>query len=196
MKPVFAAAALALGAPVLGATAAHADVVDSVRFGVMAHNIAVIDRDNSDKEDGPNLNGEILFNSPGFLKAIGAPKPYLMASANVAGDTSFAAVGLSWDWEFADGWHLEPGFGYAVHDGELKNPFPPDQPIPRQNYQDTTLLLGSRDLFRSSLALTRDIGEDWAVQVLYEHLSHGQILGEGTNQGLDELGVRFVWRFG
>jgi lipid A 3-O-deacylase len=193
MKPALAVA-LVLGAPLLGLPSASADTVDSLRFGVMAHNIAVIDRDNADKEDGPNINGEILFTSPGFLKVIGAPKPYIMASANVSGETSFAAVGLSWDWEFADGWHFEPGFGYAVHDGELNNPFPPDQPIPRQEYQDTTLLLGSRDLFRTSLALTKDISEDWAVQLLYEHLSHGQILGEGTNQGLDELGVRFVWR--
>ena len=33
------------------------------------------------------------------------------------------------------------------------------------------------------------------MQGIYEHLSHGQILGEGRNQGLDEIGVRAVWKF-
>jgi lipid A 3-O-deacylase len=57
------------------------------------------------------------------------------------------------------------------------------------------VLLGSRDLFRTSLALTWDLSESFAVQGIYEHLSHGQILGSGRNQGLDEIGVRAVWRF-
>ena len=49
---------------------------------------------------------------------------------------------------------------------------------------------GREDLFRTTLALTWDIGETWALQGIYEHLSHGQILGEGRNQGLDEIGMR------
>jgi hypothetical protein len=33
------------------------------------------------------------------------------------------------------------------------------------------------------------------VQAVFEHLSHGQILGSGRNQGLDMAGVRVVYRF-
>ena len=57
------------------------------------------------------------------------------------------------------------------------------------------VLLGSRDLFRSSLALTWDMSNDFALQAIYEHLSHGQVLGTGRNQGLDEIGLRAVWKF-
>ena len=57
------------------------------------------------------------------------------------------------------------------------------------------MLLGSRDLFRSSLALTWDMSNDFALQAIYEHLSHGQVLGTGRNQGLDEIGLRAVWKF-
>ncbi|RYI17952.1 MAG: hypothetical protein EON48_09985, partial [Acetobacteraceae bacterium] len=31
----------------------------------------------------------------------GAPHPYVMASANTDGNTSYAGVGLEWDWQFA-----------------------------------------------------------------------------------------------
>ena len=188
--PLFAAfAAVSLVAP-----AAGADVLNSVRLGVMDHNIRVIDDKNADKESGANINGELRFNSPKFLGVIGAPHPYVMGSVNTDGNTSYGAVGLEWDWEFASGWHLEPGFGYALHDGELEAPYPDSDPRTGPFLEDH-VLLGSRDLFRSSLALTLDFSETWGMQLIYEHLSHGQILGSGHNQGLDELGVRLVYNF-
>lgn len=183
----------AISAAFLVAPVAGADVLESVRLGVMDHNIRVIDPKNADKESGVNINGQINFNSPRFLGLIFSPKPYVMGSVNTDGNTSYGGVGLEWDWEFADGWHLEPGFGYVVHDGEIELPFPPGDPR-RQPFLDENVLLGSRDLFRSSLALTLDFSDRWAGQIIYEHLSHGQILGTGRNQGMDELGVRFVWR--
>ncbi|MEZ5936781.1 MAG: acyloxyacyl hydrolase [Hyphomonadaceae bacterium] len=189
MKLVLAAAAAVALTP-----AATAQVIDSVRLGVMDHNIRVVDPKNADKESGVNINGELRFASPKFLGVIGSPHPYVMASGNTDGNTSFAAVGLEWDWEFATGWHLEPGFGYALHDGDKENPFPSGSQE-AVDYSAEHVLLGSRDLFRSSLALTLDFSDDWAVQAIYEHLSHGQILGSGHNQGLDELGVRFVHNF-
>ncbi len=182
--------AVASGAP------AAAGPVEEFRFGPMAHNICVLDCDNAYKESGINLNGELVFASPDFLSWAHAPRPYVMASVNTSGDTSYAAVGLTWDFDLADVWSFEPGFGYAVHDGDpLDNPYLPQDPS-RGPFQDTTLLLGSRDLFRTSLALTREIGDSWGVQLAYEHLSHGQVLGSGRNQGLDELGVRLQYRFG
>jgi lipid A 3-O-deacylase len=179
---------------VLVAPVAVADPVDSLRLGVMDHNIKVTDGKNADKELGVNINGELRFSSPDVLKVIGAPHPYLMASVNTDGATSYGGVGLEWDFEFLPGWRLEPGFGYVVHDGEVNNPFPAGTQA-AVDFSKTRVLLGSRDLFRTSLALTRDLTDNWAVQAIYEHLSHGQILGEGRNQGLDEVGVRVVRRF-
>lgn len=33
------------------------------------------------------------------------------------------------------------------------------------------------------------------MQLYWEHMSHGQILDEGRNQGLDYVGLRFLYRF-
>lgn len=188
MKYLVCAALTAIVAPL-----ANAEIVDSVRLGVMAHNIKVTDDKNADKEDGVNINGEIRFNGIEQLSWIGSPHPFVMASVNTASETSFAAAGLEWDFEFADGWHLEPGVSYAMHTGELK--IKGDTAAERAAYQEEFLLLGSRDLFRTSLALTRDFNEKWSAQLLFEHLSHGQILGNGRNQGLDEFGIRLVRRY-
>lgn len=187
--------ALALSLTFAPALAAQAGPVDEIRLGVVAHNVCIANCDNANKEDGPNINGEIVFKSPEFLNIIWSPKPYVMGSVNTAGDTSFGGVGLQWDWEFAEGWAIEPGVGYVIHDGELTFPYP--QGDPRNDpISATTVFFGSRDLFRTSLSLNKDLGEKWGVQLMYEHLSHGQILGEGRNQGLDNIGVRVRYRLG
>lgn len=188
MKSLVAAVAALLIAP------AAAAQVDSARLGVMDHNIKVTDGKNANKESGVNINGELRFASPGWLGWAGSPHPYIMASVNTDGNTSYGGVGLEWDFEFADRWHFEPGFGYVIHDGEVNNPFPSGTQA-AVDFSADHVLLGSEDLFRTSLALTFDISESWAVQGIYEHLSHGQILGSGRNQGMDEIGVRLVWNF-
>lgn len=188
-----AAGLLAFGAVLGSAGAAHA--IDSVHLGVMAHNIRVIDDKNADKEDGPAIELQVNFDSPGFLSWAGSPTPYAVASVNVSGDTSFAGAGLEWRWEFADGWALEPGLGYVVHDGELENPYPNGSPEAAQ-FSEEHVLLGSRDLFRTSIGLSREFGGGWSGQVFFSHLSHGQILGEGRNQGMDQVGLRIGRRFG
>ncbi|MGE0830579.1 MAG: acyloxyacyl hydrolase [Hyphomonadaceae bacterium] len=160
---------------------AHAGV-DELRLGAQAHNF---NDDENKEQDGFNVNAEIVFDSPGILQIIGSPRPYAMASVNTEGDTSWAGVGLYWRWEFADGWALEPGLGYVIHDGEIDVP----------DAEPGRILFGSRDLFRDTLALERELGDHFAMQLYFEHLSHGQIIGSGRNQGTEELGVRGIWRF-
>lgn len=190
-----ACAACVLAGPALTGPAL-AGPLEEARLGVMAHNICVTDCKNADKEDGVNVNGDLVFSSPGFLAWAFEPRPYVMASVNTAGETSYAGAGLEWRWRFAEGWELQPGVGYVIHNNDdLDNPFPPSDPR-RGPYQDENLLLGSEDLFRTSLGVSRDFNETWALQLSFEHLSHGQILGSGRNQGLDELGVRLKYRFG
>ena len=199
MKPVLLAAAA--GAVMTGAPAAVAQV-DSIRLGVMKHNICVIadnflgqiDCSNADKEDGPSVTAELRFRSPDFLAWAASPHPYVIASVNTRGNTSYIAAGLEWDLQLAEGWRLEPGFGYALHDGEVNNRFPNGTPESTE-FDAQHVLFGSRDLFRTSLALTWELSADFALQGIYEHLSHGQILGEGRNQGLDQVGLRAVWNF-
>lgn len=189
MKAIVAAAAAA----VLFAPAAAAQV-DSLRLGVMEHNICVTDCKNADKESGVNISGEVRFFSPDFLRWAFSPHPYIMASVNTDGNTSYAGVGLEWDFNLINGWHFEPGFGYVMHDGAVNNPYPSGTQA-AVDYSANHVLLGSEDLFRTSLALTVELNESWALQGVYEHLSHGQILGSGRNQGMDEIGLRLVWNF-
>ena len=183
----------AMSSAALIAPAASAQI-ESVRLGVMKHNICVTDCKNADKESGVNINGEVRFDSPELLGFLFSPKPYVMASVNTDGNTSYAGVGLQWDIPLGEQWRLEPGLGYVVHDGTVNNPFPAgtQQAV---DYSADHVLLGSEDLFRTSLALTWNFTDTWGVQAIYEHLSHGQILAEGRNQGLDEIGIRFVWTF-
>jgi lipid A 3-O-deacylase len=194
MKRTLALAVLATAATTPALTA-NAQLVEEARIGVMQHNICVIDCKNADKEDGPNIEGEIVFASPDFLSIILAPRPYIVGSYNTAGDTNFGGVGLLWNWDFAQGWSLVPSLGYVLHDGANESPFP--QGDPRSDaFSRENVYFGSDDLFRTGLALNRDFGPNWGLQLQYEHLSHGQILGNGRNQGIDNLGVRAYWRFG
>ncbi len=187
-----------LGALCLGGLApqiASAGVIDDISVGVLQHNICVLDCDNADKEDGPDISAEVAFASPGWLGFAASPKPYIAVTANAAGNTSFVAAGLQWEWAFADGWSFQPGLGYALHDGEKSFPFPQGDPH-NDPISAETVFFGSRDLFRTSLAINRDLGERWGAQLHYEHFSHGQILGTGRNQGIDNLGVRLRYRYG
>jgi lipid A 3-O-deacylase len=140
-----------------------------------------------------NVEVEIVSSSPDFLNIIGSPRPYIMGSANTDEGVSFGGVGVLWRWEFADGWAFEPGFGYIIHDGELDNPYA-NGTAEAAAFEEDHQLLGSRDLFRSSFALEREFGDRFAGQIYWQHMSHGQILDEGRNQGLDYVGLRFLYR--
>jgi lipid A 3-O-deacylase len=197
VKPIRTAASALTAAAVLASASSAEGVLEEARFGLMAHNtcIQITTCDNSGKEAPVNISGQLVFASPDFLRWAFAPRPYLTASVNTGGDTSYAGGGFEWAWRFADGWALEPGVGYVLHSGaHLDNPYPPSDPR-RGPFQESELLLGSRDLFLLSTSLTRDITPTWGVQLRYEHISHGQIIGEGRNQGADELGVRLNYRF-
>jgi lipid A 3-O-deacylase len=172
---------------------AHAKI-DEIRLAYV-NNLQDDQGEIVDGKEGENAEFELVSSSPDFLNIIGSPRPYVMVSGNVSDDgVNFGGVGLLWRWEFADGWAFEPGFGYVIHDGELDNPFP-DNTAEAEAFSNEHQLLGSRDLFRTTLALEREFGSQFAAQLYYEHMSHGQVLDEGRNQGLDYVGLRFLYRF-
>ena len=183
-----------LGAAMMASGQAHAGVSEAY-VGVFEHNACITNCKNSFKEGEPNVEFEVNFDSPHFLHWLGSPKPMVMASINTQGDTSYGGVGLDWRWQFAQHWSLDPSLGYVVHTGENNNPHPGGSPEANA-YSDKHVLLGSTDLFRTGLGITYHFEGPWNVQGYYEHLSHGQILGHGRNQGLDELGIRVGYAFG
>jgi len=194
MKFKLLCSTLLIAAAGLVAAAPAEAKVEEVRVGVVGN----IRSDQGDivegKEEGANVEFDLVSSSPDFLNLLGSPRPYAMASINTDDGVSFGGVGLLWRWEFADGWAFEPGFGYIIHDGEIDNPYlsgSPDAVAFEAEHQ----LLGSRDLFRTTFALEREFGDRAAMQLYWQHMSHGQILDEGRNQGLDYVGVRFLYRF-
>ena len=171
--------------------------LEEARIGLFQHNTCVLEctdsNKNINKEDGPNIEGELVFASPKFLKRLWQPRPYAVASINTAGATSHAGVGLHWNLKLGGKFSLEPGLGYVLHDGAKEVPYPRFDPR-NVTFNEENVLYGSRDVFRTSLSLTYDITPKIAAQLTFEHLSHGHIIGSGHNQGLDNLGVRLAWR--
>lgn len=114
------------------------------------------------------------------LSFIANPSPYVLASVNSSGDTSFAAVGLSW--KFGEKVYLRPGIGIAVHDGP-KLAFAPD---------GSQTQLGSRVLFEPELAVGLYLSKHVDLELSWTHLSHGQIFSKIQNPGIDTIGMRLV----
>jgi len=184
----------AFGAVAALATPAQAGV-DAVHVGVLAHNICIQNCDSAGREDGPVVEVQLDFGSPELLNILLSPKPYLIASINVAGDTSYAGAGLDWDWRLGQDWSVQTGLGYIIHDGETELPYPSGTPEAAA-FTEEHVLLGSRDLWRLALGVTRDLPGPWAAEFEVLHVSHGQILGSGRNQGLDQAGLRLKYAFG
>ena len=178
------------------AAPARARVVDEVRIGVAAHNVRFSGHDPDESghraEGGADLELEIVSSQ---LRAVfGAPRPYAILSANLAGDTSYAAAGLLWRWRFAPRWTLEPSVGVAVHNGATHNPYPPGDPR-AEEYAHTHLLLGTRALFRETLAVDRQLGARQSLGISLVHLSNGGALfGHSDNEGLNEIALRYTIR--
>ncbi|MEH3106060.1 MAG: acyloxyacyl hydrolase [Sphingomonas fennica] len=103
--------------------------------------------------------------------------PYLLGSVNTAGDTDFAAAGLSW--EFGRGrWFARPGLGLAVHDGPHRRE--------RNGFRTD---LGSRILFEPELSVGYRLTPRAYVEASWVHLSHAQWFSP-QNPGLDMIGLR------
>ena len=113
----------------------------------------------------------------GFL---GAPSPYVFASAHSGGDTHFAAAGLSW--RIGGRLFARPGLGIAVHSRSshgVANGLRTD--------------LGSRVLIEPELGLGWQIGERVAIEATWVHMSHAQLLSR-QNPGMDSIGIRLTFQ--
>ena len=105
-------------------------------------------------------------------------QPYVFGSVNTAGETNYAAVGLSA--KFGKKVYVRPGLGLALHTGSAKNV---------QNPANGKIEFGSRILFEPELGLGLQLNDRLSVEASWVHMSHAQLFGR-QNPGIDNIGVR------
>ena len=103
-------------------------------------------------------------------------QPYVFGALNTAGETNYAAVGLSA--KFGRGIYIRPGLGIAVHTGSADN-----------FYRSDKIAFGSRVLFEPELGIGTQLNDRLSIEASWVHMSHAQLFGR-ENPGIDNLGVR------
>jgi hypothetical protein len=195
-----AAFALSLGA---GAGAAHAG---EAFVGVYAHDVTfigdVVGLGAAGREDGADFHLGYRTGRIDALHLIGRPQVHAFVSINSQNTSNFVAAGFDWKVHLSGPLYLRPGMGLAYTDGKTGLP-PANVPglTPEELARRTYLYyhridFGSHVLFEPELALGWDVSDRFAIEASYTHLSNGQIFHQGKNQGLDDAGVRLVWKFG
>ena len=162
--------ALFLGLMLLVAAPAHASEIFG---GVYAHDVKT-PLDHSGFEGGADLQlgwrGGAIGRTP--------LQPYVFGALNTAGDTSYAAAGLSA--KFGTAVYVRPGLGIAIHNGSARN------------FSDPTnrkIDFGSRVLFESELGIGAQVSRRLSIEASWLHMSHAQLFGR-QNPGIDNFGVR------
>lgn len=167
------AIAFAAAAAAFAATPASANEIFG---GVYAHDVKT-GITVSGIEDGVDLQLGWRGDRLRFLSAIGSPSPHVFVQANTAGDTHFAAAGISW--KIGRKIYLRPGVGIAVHTGPSQVAFGDDR-----------IDFGSRILFEPEIGIGVRLGERASLEASWVHLSHGKLFSS-NNPGVDNIGVRF-----
>jgi len=105
-------------------------------------------------------------------------QPYIFGALNSAGNTDYAAAGVSARFGLGGGWYVRPGIGVAIHDGSAGKYFRTDK-----------IAFGSRVLFEPEIAVGRKVASRISVEASWVHMSHAQLEGK-ENPGIDNLGFR------
>lgn len=135
-------------------------------------------------EGGADIAAGYRFAPIEGLGAIGKPAPYVIASVNTAGDTSFAGGGLSWTIGKRRV-YLRPAVGLVVHDG-------PSTRFDPASGRETDL--GSRVLFEPEIGLGYRVSDRFAVEASWMHISHARLFNARQNPGIDMMGLRLAWQ--
>jgi lipid A 3-O-deacylase len=107
-----------------------------------------------------------------------ALQPYVFGALNTAGETDYAAAGLSARFGLGKGVYIRPGLGLAIHNGSASRFFRRDR-----------IAFGSRLLFEPELGIGTRINDRLSMEASWVHMSHATIFS-GENPGIDNLGVR------
>lgn len=167
--------ALLLPALFLATTPAHAGEVFA---GLHKHAVNTPLSLGGGEENGVDVSLGYRFNGIAGTRL----QPYVFGALNSAGDTSYAAAGLSY--RFGDKLYVRPGVGLAIHNGSISK-----YEIPNNGQID----FGSRVLFEPELAVGVQASPRLGVEASWVHMSHAQLFGR-QNPGIDNIGVRLNWK--
>lgn len=152
-----------------------------LRVGVLRHGVK--SRLHQGREKGYDLNVEYLFPSfqKGFWALIGSPRFHGGGSLNTRGGTHQFYGGLNWHFPVLQRYFCEVSLGGEIHNGVLKDPT-----------HLRKIALGSRCLFRESMAFGVIVSPCWTVSVLLDHASNERVAQ--PNPGLTNFGVRLGYK--
>ena len=181
---------------VLMPAASHAQnlTYSELKFGILAHDAHFL----GGKENGADLNPEIIFQSPvpdawaatvpPYLRWMVQPRPTVGGEINTDGFTNQAYVGATWTWLLAsnlvqpsDGIALSYFFGPGFNDGDIIAKAP--------NHKS----LGAHILFREALELGYLINPVYQISAFVDHVSNGGFAKQ--NQSINDAGIRLGVRF-
>jgi hypothetical protein len=189
---------LAVGAAALSLVgAAGAARADDVFGGFYGHGLGVAGRE----QDSFDTMVGYRTNRLDWATWLFRPQVHAILSVNDKYSTDFAAVGFDWRVQFSRQWYIRPGIGLAYTTGKAGLPpanvpgLTPSEENARLHLYYTRIDFGDHVLFEPELAVGYNLNQKWAVEASYVHLSNGQILHQGKNQGLDDLGLRLNYHF-
>jgi lipid A 3-O-deacylase len=171
VKRVAILASVALAAAALPRAAQAGEVF----VGVYVHDVK-LPTDKSGIEGGM----DVMLGYRGGNIAGTPLQPYIFGALNTAGQTNYAAAGVSA--RFGHRFFIRPGFGIAVHTGSAGKVFRPDR-----------IAFGSRVLFEPELGVGAQLNDRLSVEASWVHMSHAQLFAR-ENPGIDNLGVRLTLR--
>jgi hypothetical protein len=174
--------------------------------GAFAHDVTfigdVIGVGAAGREGGADLHIGLRSDRIESLRLIGRPQAHGLVSVNSDGTSNFVAAGLSWPIPLPGQFYVRPGLGLAYTDGEAGLPavnapgLAPPEIQRRLKLYRSRIDFGSHLLFQPELSIGRVLSPRWSVELTYLHLSNGQVFAHGKNQGLDDAGVRLIYKLG
>jgi hypothetical protein len=177
-------------------------------LGVYAHDVTFLGdafgvgsagRENG---DGADLEFGLRSDRIGVLSWLGRPQAQAFMSLNTQGLSNFGAVGLTWPIKLSHTFYIRPGLGLALTDGKAGLPpvnapgISPEEIQRRLELFEHRIDFGSKVLFEPEIGVGAHLNPRWDAELSWVHISNGEIFHHGKNQGLDDAGLRLVYRFG
>lgn len=164
-----------LASLIIAAAAAPCPAEAGELFGGLYVHDAKLPTDRSGVEGGADV--QLGYRGGALAKLFGAElQPYAFGALNTAGQTSYAAAGLSA--RFGRKIFIRPGIGIAIHNGSAD-----------RYYRTDRIAFGSRVLFEPELGIGTQVNDRLSVEASWVHMSHAQLFSR-ENPGIDNLGVR------